>query len=120
MGGMPGLNSICARRLCDDVQTSVGAQNPAAEKQAGVAALDDERKLGGKEAAVKTPAGEGASKKAEEGPKKAEGVGAGAGAKQRKNVVMIMTDDLRPSLGAYGVPAVITPNFDRLAAVSTT
>jgi hypothetical protein len=36
---------------------------------------------------------------------------------RKKNVVMIMTDDLRPSLSIYGRP-VITPNFERLARES--
>lgn len=39
-------------------------------------------------------------------------------AKRRKNVLFVMTDDLRPELSVYGRPA-ITPNFDRLAGMST-
>ena len=31
---------------------------------------------------------------------------------------MIIADDLRPSLGAYGDPIAITPNFDQLATHS--
>lgn len=38
--------------------------------------------------------------------------------KRRKNVLFVMTDDLRPELSVYGRPA-ITPNFDRLAGMST-
>ena len=32
------------------------------------------------------------------------------------NVLFVMVDDLRTSLGAYGDPVAITPNFDRLIA----
>jgi iduronate 2-sulfatase len=39
---------------------------------------------------------------------------------RRKNVLFLITDDLRPSLSAYDVPHVVTPNFDRLARMSTT
>lgn len=35
--------------------------------------------------------------------------------KQRKNVVFIVVDDLRPELSCYGVDEVVSPNFDRLA-----
>ena len=34
------------------------------------------------------------------------------------NVLLIVVDDLRPALGAYGDPLAITPNIDRLAMVS--
>ena len=36
-----------------------------------------------------------------------------------KNVLFIIVDNLRPALKAYGVPDVITPNIDRLAAQGT-
>jgi iduronate 2-sulfatase len=39
-----------------------------------------------------------------------------AAAASRLNVLLIMADDLRDSLGCYGNPAVRTPNLDRLAA----
>jgi hypothetical protein len=32
------------------------------------------------------------------------------------NVLFIMFDDLRPELSIYGLPHMITPNFERLAA----
>ena len=38
----------------------------------------------------------------------------------KKNVIFIMTDDLRPSLSVYNVPGVRTPNFERLGKLSTT
>ncbi|HET8656424.1 MAG TPA: sulfatase [Longimicrobiaceae bacterium] len=37
-------------------------------------------------------------------------------AKPKYNVLFIVSDDLRPELGAYGNPIVQTPNLDRLAA----
>lgn len=37
-------------------------------------------------------------------------------AAERMNVLFIAVDDLRPELGAYGVPGIHTPNLDRLAA----
>ena len=38
----------------------------------------------------------------------------------RKNVFLIIVDDLRPELlGAYSQPGLITPNLDRLANSST-
>lgn len=39
-------------------------------------------------------------------------------ADDRLSVLMIMVDDLRPSLGCYGDPIAKTPNIDRLAASS--
>jgi arylsulfatase A-like enzyme len=38
--------------------------------------------------------------------------------KQRYNVLFIVSDDLRPELGAYGVKGIKTPNIDKLAARS--
>ena len=35
---------------------------------------------------------------------------------KRPNVLLIMVDDLRPAIGAYGDPVAITPNMDKLAA----
>ena len=40
--------------------------------------------------------------------------------RKKKNVIFIMTDDLRPSLSIYNVPGVQTPNFERLGKLSTT
>ncbi|MBW3629377.1 MAG: sulfatase-like hydrolase/transferase, partial [Gemmatimonadetes bacterium] len=40
---------------------------------------------------------------------------AGRGA-DRPNVLLILVDDLRPELGAYGVERAVTPHIDRLAA----
>ena len=37
-------------------------------------------------------------------------------AAERKNVLLILVDDLRPEIGAYGSARAITPNMDRLAA----
>lgn len=37
---------------------------------------------------------------------------------QRPNVLMIVIDDLRPSLGCYNDPIAKTPNMDRLASTS--
>ena len=34
------------------------------------------------------------------------------------NVILIVVDDLRPALGAYGDHLAITPNMDKLASVS--
>ena len=39
--------------------------------------------------------------------------------KARYNVLFIISDDLRPTLGCYGNPIVKTPNIDRLAARGT-
>ena len=39
-----------------------------------------------------------------------------AAQKPKYNVIMIATDDLRPSLGCYGEKIVKTPNIDKLAA----
>ena len=33
-----------------------------------------------------------------------------------KNVLFIVSDDMRPSLGAYGLPQAVTPNLDALAS----
>ncbi len=35
---------------------------------------------------------------------------------RKPNVLCIVIDDLRPDLGCYGVPEMVTPNLDRLAA----
>ncbi len=35
---------------------------------------------------------------------------------ERPNVLLILVDDLRPAIGAYGDPVAITPNLDKLAA----
>ncbi|KAK3100525.1 hypothetical protein FSP39_021302 [Pinctada imbricata] len=37
---------------------------------------------------------------------------------QKPNVLLIIVDDLRPTLGSYGYPGVITPNIDHLAGNS--
>jgi arylsulfatase A-like enzyme len=37
----------------------------------------------------------------------------------RKNVLLIVVDDLRPQLGAYGLDFMHTPNMDRLASEGT-
>ena len=39
--------------------------------------------------------------------------------KPKYNVLFIISDDLRPELGAYGVDGIRTPNIDRLASRST-
>ena len=39
-------------------------------------------------------------------------------ATERKNVLFVVSDDLRPSLGCYGAEKLITPNLDRLASRS--
>lgn len=41
-----------------------------------------------------------------------------AQAQEKKNVLFIIVDDLRPELGCYGSEAVITPNIDGLATQS--
>jgi len=41
------------------------------------------------------------------------------GRKQKYNVLFIISDDLRPELGAYGVEGIKTPNIDELAKRST-
>ncbi|XP_034037680.1 iduronate 2-sulfatase [Thalassophryne amazonica] len=38
--------------------------------------------------------------------------------RERKNVLFIMVDDLRTSLGCYGDPLVVSPNIDQLASKS--
>ncbi len=40
---------------------------------------------------------------------------AGVPARERRNVLFLVIDDLRPELGCYGNPIVKTPNIDRLA-----
>lgn len=45
------------------------------------------------------------------GPKRAK-----QGTKAQKNVLFILADDLRPTLGCYSDPYAITPNIDSLAA----
>ncbi len=35
---------------------------------------------------------------------------------EKPNVLLILIDDLRPAIGAYGDPLAITPNMDKLAA----
>src|ERR1700752_84887 len=37
----------------------------------------------------------------------------------RYNVLFIISDDLRPELGAYGVSQIKTPNIDKIAARGT-
>ena len=37
---------------------------------------------------------------------------------QRPNVLFLVIDDLRPALGSYSYPQVLTPNIDWLAAQS--
>lgn len=39
---------------------------------------------------------------------------------QKMNVLFIVSDDLRPELGAYGVTQIKTPNIDKIAARGTT
>eukprot|EP00045_Choanoeca_perplexa_P009776 m.95622 g.95622 ORF g.95622 m.95622 type:complete len:117 (+) comp15024_c0_seq4:665-1015(+) len=39
---------------------------------------------------------------------------------ERKNVLMILVDDLRPQMNAYGHSFMHTPNFDRLANTGLT
>lgn len=41
-----------------------------------------------------------------------------ASAATKPNILFIAIDDLRPEVGAYGVPRAITPNMDKLAAKS--
>jgi len=38
---------------------------------------------------------------------------------ERPNVLLILIDDLKPTLGAFGDPVAISPNIDRLAARGT-
>ena len=40
----------------------------------------------------------------------------GAGPEQKRNILLICVDDLKPTLGCYGDPFAKTPNIDRLAA----
>lgn len=44
---------------------------------------------------------------------------AGGRDSQKMNVLFIIADDLRPALGCYGYPQVLTPNIDRLASRGT-
>ncbi len=43
----------------------------------------------------------------------------GAPAGRARNILMIPVDDLKPLLGCYGDPDILTPNIDRLAARGT-
>ncbi len=43
----------------------------------------------------------------------------GESEREKLNVLMLIVDDLRPELGCYGTPGVISPNIDALAASST-
>ena len=36
--------------------------------------------------------------------------------KDKRNVLFIIVDDLKPLLGSYGYPEIISPNIDRLAS----
>ena len=40
------------------------------------------------------------------------------GQNRRQNVLLLVVDDLRPALGAYGDPLAITPNIDKLSSIS--
>ena len=39
-----------------------------------------------------------------------------ASAAGAKNILMIVVDDLRPQIKAYGVPWMVTPHIDKLAS----
>ena len=39
-----------------------------------------------------------------------------ASANEAKNILMIVVDDLRPQIKAYGVPWMVTPHIDKLAS----
>ena len=43
---------------------------------------------------------------------------AAAAEANRPNVLLLVVDDLRPALGAYGDPLAISPNMDKLASIS--
>lgn len=43
-----------------------------------------------------------------------------SGTNQKKNILFIAVDDLKPLLSNYGHPEMITPNFDRLAKMGVT
>jgi len=45
-------------------------------------------------------------------------VASAAGPARRPNVLLIISDDLRPELGCYGATGIRTPNIDALAARS--
>ena len=40
---------------------------------------------------------------------------AAAAAPRRMNVLLVVVDGLRPQLGSYGHPTMLTPNIDKLA-----
>ena len=40
------------------------------------------------------------------------------GYKSSRNVLLLVIDDLRPALGAYDYPKVLSPNIDQLASLS--
>ena len=37
--------------------------------------------------------------------------------KNKPNVLLLLVDDLKPTLGCYGDEVAVSPNFDRLAAM---
>lgn len=45
--------------------------------------------------------------------------GKGQSSPKKLNVLFIIADDLRPELGAYGVPGIKTPNIDKIAERGT-
>ena len=47
-----------------------------------------------------------------------EAAEAEAEAAVKYNVLLLVVDDLRTALGAYGDPLAITPNMDKLASIS--
>jgi iduronate 2-sulfatase len=42
-----------------------------------------------------------------------------ATAAERPNILLILVDDLKPAIHAFGDPVAVTPNIDRLAARGT-